>query len=311
VNNRQETKGKKTLGLKILSLVMAVLLWLYIISQQDMTAPTNFVTANLHYYNLGEGLTVIGPDTVSVRVWGNYNEKEPVVAYVDLAGMKAGAYELPVKIDPIRGALIATVEPDKVEVILHAIAKKEMAVNCNVLKTPANGFELLDILVEPEKCIIKGDQEAVDRVNTVSCQVDLQNITSTTSFSVPLIPRDRAGEEVQGIRIIPESATIYAVINKKTSRKNVQIVPVTLENLPAGYKLGEITTEPEQVLVIGTTGQLDPITQLRTMPISLENRIESFSFSADLEIPDGVRTVPRMVQVHITIEKDNEEVLSG
>ena len=57
----------RNIGLKIISVVLAILLWLYVMNQGQISTRQSVLEADLNYINLSDGLTVDGPTPVSVR----------------------------------------------------------------------------------------------------------------------------------------------------------------------------------------------------------------------------------------------------
>ena len=186
---------KKRTGLKLISLIIAILLWLYVVSQGATTTPQELIKTPLKYHNLGEGLTVSGPDTVSLRIWGSLKRNSDTVAYVDLSGLGEGVYELPVNVKVVKGALFATVEPDKVEVVLKEVQEKELAIKYELFKPPSPAYEVLDIVITPEKCLLQGEEDAIKKVKTVKCQLSCRT-EGITSF-IPVAGSGCRGQENQ------------------------------------------------------------------------------------------------------------------
>ena len=108
----------KTINLKIIAVILSILLWFYVSVQGQLTAQ-NALEIHLNYYNLAENLTVSGPDTVTVRLWGTLSETDRVEAFIDLNGLGPGSYDLPVTLKQSNRALFSSVEPYRVEIAIR------------------------------------------------------------------------------------------------------------------------------------------------------------------------------------------------
>lgn len=75
--------------------------------------------------NLPDGASAsAAPETVTVAVRGSREalaplERDDVRAFVDLAGLRPGRYNLPVRVEPARDFLVTRIEPSVVEIIIR------------------------------------------------------------------------------------------------------------------------------------------------------------------------------------------------
>ena len=147
---KSQISRNKSLGLKIICLLMAIMLWFYVVNQGGLATGKNMVQAELNYYNVPSGLTVVGPQTVSVKLWGALGDTGDIAAYVDLAGMNRGVHKVPVKVEPLKGAMFASVQPDKVEVELKELGERIIPINMKSSKKPVMVLKLREIISHPK-----------------------------------------------------------------------------------------------------------------------------------------------------------------
>lgn len=300
MNRKIQPRENKT-GLKIISLVLACLLWFYVVNRGPADGGANAVQVNLKHYHLTEGLSFSGPDQVTVRVWGSLTDQGSIVAYVDLAKLGPGSYELPVKVEPVKGALFASVEPSKVKVELNQLSQHIFAISSEVSKNPPSGYQLLNLVTMPEKCIIEGEENDIKKVSKVVTPVDLSAVTDTTSFKGKLEARDSRGAVVQGISFIPEGVNVYAIVSQKQASKKLP-VKVTFGTAPAApYNVGKIDMIPDTVSILGSEAALANIKEISTKPLDLSGKSASFSQELDLVLPDGVKAYPAKILVNVEI----------
>jgi YbbR domain-containing protein len=298
---------QRTTGLKIISIVLAILLWFYVMNQGQLSARQNVMDVELHYAYLAEGLTVEGPATVSVRLWGVFQEPDNIEAYVDMTGLKEGTHNVPVHVKPVTGAMLTSVEPDRIDVVVRKIRQHVVAIDYEVVQNPPPGSELLDILISPDQCLVKGDNEAVAQVRTVVCQVNLGQASDVAIFNAPLTARDVNGNLVkEGIRLVPEHVQVVAVIRETVDSKTVPIQPNLTGQLAEGFHLGTVKLEPENITVVGNTIKIQPITAIQTDPINLEGREESFTEIVPITLPEGLQGYPEQVKLSVEIIQDEE-----
>ncbi|MBC7076400.1 MAG: hypothetical protein H5T98_10125 [Syntrophomonadaceae bacterium] len=305
--NSGKKAAPRTIGLKLVSIAMAVLLWLYVVNQGKLTARGNVAETELEYRHLAEGLSVEGPDTVSVKLWGVFQETGDIIAWVDLSGLTEGTYQLPVNVKPVKGAMFTSVKPNKVEVMLEKTKEYMFPVKCEISRNPSEGYELLDIVTTPDRCTITGERSAVERVAAVVCPVDLGDIRDTSSFTAKLLARDANGSLIsENIKIIPDTAVVYAAVVPEKEFKKVPVIPATRGDPEEGYSLVQVSVYPETVSILGNSIRLASVEQLSTEEIDITAKKYPFSLEVNVVQPEGLKVYPSRVVVDVDIRQTSE-----
>ncbi len=296
---------KSTIGLKLISVIMALLLWIYIGNQGGNTPRQDTVQADLQYIHLEDGLSVKqAPSKVSVTMWGNYRGSNNITAYVDLSGLEAGTHVVPVNLEPVAGAMFTRVNPKEVEVVLTRLQQREFRVEYQVTNEPPAGYELLDLAITPDKCIVSGEDNILSQVSRVICQVNLANSTGVDSLRLRLQARDARGNAInEGLRIVPETVIVHAAVNQKMISKELLIKPQFKGSIAEGYRIKTVTIEPSEISIISKQELPAEQSEILTAEIDLAGKKQSFSQEAALQIPAGAKAYPAQVLVEISIEK--------
>jgi YbbR domain-containing protein len=308
MTNRYEDFRMKKFGLKILSLLMALMLWFYVINQGGAATSQDYQQTKLNYFNVPTGLMVNGPDTVSVRIWGSTKTSGNVEAYVDLSGLQQGSYKLPVKVKPLQGVLFATVQPDKVDVELKSPADRSLAIKYELPQNLPTGVELRDVSISPEKCIVRGEQEAVSKVASVYVPINVGGEMGILSQQVSLVARDAKGNKIaSGIQLIPSAVNVYAVAENKKTTKDLAVKLKFKGKVADGYELGTTSIDPATVSALGDESSLKDVEEITSLEIDLTDRKEAFTEVVALQVPDGIIISPGQVTVVVNIQHvDNE-----
>jgi len=294
----------KSFGLKTLSLLIAVMLWFYVANQGGAATSQNLQQAKLNYYNVPAGLTVAGPESVDVKIWGSAKETGNIIAYVDLAGMlQQGTYKVPVKVKPLQGVMLATVQPDKVEIQLIEPAERSFAIKYELSQSLPDGVALREVSISPGKCIIKGEQSAIKKVAAVYAQLSIGTAQGIISTQSKLVAKDAQGNKiVKGITMIPETVNLYGVVESKKESK-VLTVKIKTKGDPAdGYELGTISSDPSTVSVLGEQNKLNNLAEIASQEIDLSGKKERFTQVVSLQVPEGLIISPAQVSVVINID---------
>ena len=300
---------RKKIGLRIASVIMSLLLWFYVINQGNVASSGNMIEVDLQYHNVPADLNVTGPQKVSVKLWGSYHGTADIAAYVDLSGLDQGVYQLPVKLDTVKGAMFTSVQPNKVEVTLEEMGEKVIAIKQEVKQNPPTGYQLSQALLSPDRCLIKGDAEAIAKVAVVVAPIDLGNVKDIATVKSTLQARDVNGKTIkEGIQIVPATINVNVVLEKKQLSKKVNLKPQLTGKLANGFSMGEVTTEPLQVTILGDQTRVESLNEITTKPIDISGKLEDFTQVVELVQPDGIVAAPTSVTVKVKITKT---VVSG
>lgn len=300
-------KRKKT-WLRMASVIMAVLLWFYVVNQGSVSTGEDLVEVDLKYHNSPTDLTVVGPDKVSVRIWGSFHGSGDIVAYVDLSGLGKGTYKVPVKLEPVKGAMVTSVQPNKVDISLEELSEKVFQVKYEVKQNPPAGYELIEVLLTSDQCMIKGDAEAVARVARVVAPIDLANLKDITSVKAKLQARDANGKIVsEGIRLLPAIIDAYVALEKKQVHKLITVKPQFIGVAAEGFALGEIKSDPAQITVLGNQAQVEAMTEIVTKPIDIEGKEADFVQVVELVQPEGIVVSPTRVTITVKLSQNVEK----
>ena len=183
---------------------------------------------------------------------------------------------MPVKLETVRGAMFTRVDPREVEVVLTRLQERELRVDYQITTNPPPGYELLDLVTSPDKCIISGEAGILNQVSRIVCPVNLGNVRGVQSYRLRLQARDASGNEIrEGLRIIPDTVLVHAVVSPKMSSKSLEVKPVFKGTVAEGYRVREVMVEPLQVGVISKQKIPDELNQLNTAEIDLTDRKQS------------------------------------
>jgi len=287
---------------KLIAIVLALALWFYVAGQGQMTAK-NDAEVDLNYINLSENLTVSGPDNVTVKMWGTIGEGDRVEeAYVDLSGLGPGTYTLPVSLQQTNRALLAKVEPDKVKVVIAEMQKNILTIVPRAQNDLAEGFELTDIFTVPEQCSVQGDKSAISSVQTVIAPVTIAAASEMQSITADLKALDKDGNIIEGVRLIPAKATVYAVVSEKMASKKLPLKAVFEGDVAEGLAMGEVVIEPLEVLVAGNPDLIENLSEIETKTIDVSGYSKSITVEAELSVPEGVKVYPSQAEIYIEIK---------
>jgi YbbR domain-containing protein len=209
------------LGLKVLSVVLALLLWM-IVSGEEMVERGLRVPLELQQVPVGLELTGEVPATVDVRVRGASGTLSrvstgDVVAVLDLRSARSGRRLFPLTPDQVRvpfGVEVVQVQPSALAMAFEPSASRQVPVMPAVDGRPAPGYVVGALSADPRTVEVIGPESAVRRVT--------EALTEPVSVSGA---RDRVNQSVI-LGLIDPSLRLK---NTRSAMVTVQIVPAPLE----------------------------------------------------------------------------------
>ena len=227
------------LGLKLLSVGLAVVLWLAVLGQHVVERG---VRVPLEFQNIPEALEIVGtpPTTADVRLRGTsslLSRLQPceVVAILDLASARPGARLFHLRTDQVRvpfGVEVAQVGPGTIALELERAERRVVPVQPMVDGEPAEGFVIGKVEVEPATVEIVGPESRV------------RQVLSATTESVPIDAATATVKDVVTIGVTdasvrlhePRSAVVSVEIVPAPATREFAGVPVRLRNAAAGRR---------------------------------------------------------------------------
>ena len=168
--------------LKIFSLFLATVLWMAVARESSSEIGLD---VPLEYRNIPEHLEITGDaaDSVHVRLRGSSNvikgiSPRDVSTTVDLANMRVGEKIVPLSPQNVQvpfGAEVIRVNPSSVRFNLEKTVTKSVLVVPTILGQPPDGYEIGEVLVNPDRVRIEGPESrvtAIDSIPTVPIRID-------------------------------------------------------------------------------------------------------------------------------------------
>lgn len=285
---------------KVFSLVIAILLWYFIITEIDPTIKKDFANVQVELRNQSTmreaGLELLKHDdyTTSIVISGKRSailglKEEDISAYVDLEDIQPGSQRLPIHYRLSDDSLtIERSNPKAITVSVDEIVKEEKEITVKSKGKPGDNYVLDHVSVSPEKVVISGPKRDVDKVQSVVGYVKVDGAKDTVVSTVELFPMDQNKRVVSNVDISPNSVSVQAVISKAVS---VPInVEYTGENVE-GFKRERAILTPTSIMITGEGEQIDKVESVKTNPVDPGELMAEYTIPLTLNLPDGVHLV--------------------
>lgn len=312
-------KITNNLGMKLLSILAATIIWLIIVNVDDAVTTkkltltvqetnTNAVTDENFTYEpvSGQRATIV----ISGRSSVLYNiSAEDFIATADLSKLS------------ITDAVFVDVEQTnesirtdgRVEIIsntnTYTIKREKLAEESFSLvpsKTgeEAEGYYATGYQISPNTVTIRGSSTAVSKIKEVVLDIDVSG--ASESFTRKVTPKVYAedGTEIDTSKLTFNGKALFDVSVDVTVQptKNVNIRFTTSGTPSYGYEVTDVTAVPETVLVAGPKDVLDKLTEI---PMSLDISGQSQSIEKNLLYDDVLKQIDESLQLVRSNDREN------
>ncbi|MGQ9688794.1 MAG: CdaR family protein [Desulfobaccales bacterium] len=185
-------------SLKLLSLFLAVALWLAVGGEERTETNLNFT---LELLNLPGDLIITSevPSTLQVQVSGPRGlirslSQSRLTHTLDLAGVKAGRQTFPLGVgsfDLPRGVQVVRVQPNPLSLTFTPTITLTLPVQPVFLGHPPEGYELRSVTIHPARVKVKGPADELEGLKFLSTvPIDLTGLTRPATQRVDLNFKD-------------------------------------------------------------------------------------------------------------------------
>ena len=305
------TSVRGNVGLASLSIVLGFALWIFVTDTENPTRSGVLpIELAVESVNVPGDLALSGsPVNVRVRVevaddvWNTLSTAD-FKATLDLDGLQAGTYDLPVRVEPLtgRGGLRVTqVIPDTVAVELKSLFSKSVSTSVSLEGAPPPGFEASTPELDAETVLVTGTQDRVTLVTQAVASLDLSGRTESLTQAVRLEPRDSRGFLVEGVSLEPSVMNVSVQI-EQTQFSRALVISATVVGTPAaGYDIVGLFADPPVITVFGPQSFVGETATIRTQPIDITGATEDVILTVSLDLPRDV-SVSGGTSVTVTVQ---------
>lgn len=295
---------RRNLGVKVISFLFAILLWLFVMNlgSADTLTGDQTLTIPLVASGVPQNMVLMTRlPSVRVRLQGinpSANIKD-LYAQVDLSSGAPGEHTYVIKVNAPTGTNVVDKQPDSLQLTLDTVQEKTVPVDIVVTGNPADGYQLGTPFAKPSAVNVRGPSSILGVLDKVTVEISATGANDTIQASRPLSFRDKEGKPILGpdpsldiLSAYPSSVdVIVPVMTKGLSSKMIPI-RVTSEGTPAqGKVLRSLVAFPAGIQVLGTPQALNDFDALNLGPVDISNLTEDKTFQIPNEkvsLPPGI-----------------------
>lgn len=312
------------LGLKILSVLCALLLWIIVLNISDYTMTVSIDDIPVEQLN-GDVLTdldkvydVSKGDTVDITVKGRRSivtklSASDFIATADLSTMSiTNTVQIFVtaKNKDLNDNITIVCKDNAMTLNLEEKVTMQFPIKTSVIGSPDEKYAVGDISVTPNIVTITGPESAVNRITEARIHVNVTGQKESFDVSTSVEIYDAYGEQIINDKLEMAQNLVTANVNIYP----VKEIPVelTVNGTPKdGYEVAEVNFQPQSIVVAGDTESLSSISKIVIDDISISGMQENFETVIKLSdyLPDGIIIAQQSDELALTvvIEKLNKK----
>jgi YbbR domain-containing protein len=322
----------KDLGWKLLSVVIAVVLWFMVINLEHPIESRSY-TQSIVFENIdsltNQGLTLRNPDElenlkITIKVKAQRTEldrlnqhKHQIKAWIDLGNIvnaQGGmVVNLPVQVklpeSAGTGFEIISRTPSILTVSLERLISVQKTIEPEFTGTTAQGYVLTDISLSPETVQVTGPEYLINQITAVKANINSTELQESTATTVVPLAYDAQGNVINKVQISPAQVTASLGVYHMDT---LSLFASTNGEVRQGYVVEKISCSPSTVEIIGSKEALSQYKQMVLPPIDITDATRTVvkTFSLRNLLPDGILLKSDnsgLVQVTIEVNPESKK----
>lgn len=311
---------EKDVIVKIISVLMAILIWFLVLDQDNpFTERTISVplTSNVDVLE-AKNLQIVGsslPANVDIKIKGRKQRLDAVTpndfkVSVDMSEISdSGSQTLEIEPPEYSGdkdIIISGVNPTVLNLRLEKIIGKQYPVNVEYSGKLPEGYDVVNLKIDPGNILIQEKEGTLAKVNKVVTLVNLHDLSVTKELVLRATVYDTSGKPMS------QFDGKYPTIISFDLAKKLPITTTATGKPKDGYYFKGIVLDVPDASVIGTKELLDSLTKINAEPINIDGKSESYTTGLTLLLPKGTTLLnaESPVTANVQIEPLSTKIIS-
>ena len=301
---------KENLPARIICLLVACGLWVYVMTDQNPIMERN-VEVRLQQMNLPNHMMAFNvPDKVVVKVRGTRtkvsdNLENKIVATLNMKTATEGQQTIPVKVSFPNGDVVQVI-PSEVSVYVDTVSEKKVPVVTRIVGAISNDMTIGHSTITPPQVTLRGATHRIDKVNKVVAPIDVTDHQGDFQSESELVAVSEDGYDIPNMKIIPERVMVQATMVSQMLSVDIPVKLVMSGELPKGIIVTKSEVLPDKVRITAPPSMLKELKAINTKPVDVSKLEGSMVVAAELDLPEKVIPELRTVQIRLSVERKNQ-----
>ena len=301
---------KENLPARIICLLVACGLWVYVMTDQNPIMERN-VEVRLQQMNLPNHMMAFNvPDKVVVKVRGTRtkvsdNLENKIVATLNMKTATEGQQTIPVKVSFPNGDVVQVI-PSEASVYVDTVSEKKVPVVTRIVGAISNDMTIGHSTITPPQVTLRGATHRIDKVNKVVAPIDVTDHQGDFQSESELVAVSDDGYDIPNMKIIPERVMVQATMVSQMLSVDIPVKLVMSGELPKGIIVTKSEVLPDKVRITAPPSMLKELKAINTKPVDVSKLEGSMVVAAELDLPEKVIPELRTVQIRLSVERQNQ-----
>lgn len=298
---------RRNAGLRVISLMIAVGLWLFVNAGQRGAVES--LSVPLSYRSIPPGLVIVNhpPDFVKIEVAGprtllSLLDPERLTVRLDLASVPTGRSDLklsPSMFNSPRGTSVTRITPDEVHVDVDRIVMRDLPVHLEVDGQPGSNYEINAIDLKPATISISGPSRYVMALQKIDTEpLELKGESSDVEARLALQSPD------PNVHLSVNRVQVRLNIAEVIANREFKGIPVEVRDTDFKFR---VSPQKATITLRGPATKLDGLDPKGIVYVDAKGGDPgAHDLPLQVELPDGMQLVkqtPDHVKLRIYREK--------
>ncbi len=311
----------KNVGLKVLALILAVMIWLVVVSIDNPVKDQNFTQIPVavlngevfekagQAYELADSSSTVTVTARAERSVLSQLSRDDFSATIDMNNYSNGRVPISVKANRLSDKIVSITPRTAYAIVdVEELGTKQFSIDYEITGEPAEGYSVGDVTLASNVVRVQGPESVVETIDRVIVRISVQGMTRDMRTETPIVFIDRNGDDMDAGRL-ELSRTSVSVTAEIWADKEIPITYsytgtpaegfATTGNMTATINTIELSGDPEALSGIGSIS-------VPSAEIDITGATENFTTTIDVSayLPSGTRLADSDMDTHsvVTVE---------
>ncbi len=309
MNKRIKDFLQKDIVVKIISVLIAILIWFIVLDQDN---PFEERTISVPLANNIEvldsnNLQIVGttlPLSVDVKIKGRRQRIQKVTqndfkASIDLSeitesGLKTVKIPTPEYVGET-DIIITGISPSSVRLRFEKVIGRQYPVSVEFYGSLPDGYQVVNVQVDPSNVILEEKEGVMARIKKVAATVNLEALRTTKELVMRATVYDTNDKPLSQF-----NGKFPVIINFDLAK--IVSVEASVKGEPKrGWYFKDIILDTDKISVIGSKEQLDALSKIGSEQVDISGAAASFTTELNLSLPKGISLLDKDIPVSARI----------
>ncbi|MFR3499364.1 MAG: YbbR-like domain-containing protein [Paraclostridium bifermentans] len=301
---------KNNTKIKLISLLSALVLWLYVMTVEDPVETRTFSDIPVTITNMSvleeRGLTIYPKEELlaDISIRANLSSLRPInrdniYIYGRLDDPKEGKNVVYLQANLPERVNKYDIKPNVITLDLEKVVNEKRSISVDVEGEPKINID--NIETNKKTVDVSGPRTLVNKVTSIKATLDASDKYKDFSTKLKLVPVDANGDAVKGVKL--DDNFVVATV-KFLQEKVVPVKLVFDDSVSNQSNLENYSINPKDITIEGKKEALDNINGINTKPITANDLKNNNSIDVALDIPKDIKIKNNISSIKLNINKN-------